>query len=633
MNDDVHLSLSTTGSPLPGEDFEDIDLNSKHVSHSIPEGFKVAYRDAANVKSAPTRSASWYDGFLGCLKPVMSLMSKSGKPGSSSDSEADSWEIPFEGISDLQWLGSGAQGAVFVGKFNNELLAVKKVKDSADTNIHHLRKLNHPNIIQFRGVCTQAPVFCIVMEYCPYGPLFNFLREGSDKVPPTRLVEWTKQIASGVKYLHDHKIIHRDLKSPNVLIGRNEILKISDFGTSRQWGEQSTCMSFAGTVAWMAPEVIRNEPCNEKVDIWSFGVLLWELLTCEVPYQNVDSSAIIWGVGSNSLHLPIPKTCPEGYKLLIKQCWAIKPRNRPSFKNILMHLDIASVEILSFQPADYFKTQQSWKQEVWEYNKKVKGEETSLPLVDHDLLIKRRKQELKHAQDVKELYEKKLERVNDLFMELNRWRLQLEEEERNLQRKKKQLNIQTSKVYYKKKVKSLVLSKAQERFQKKGLKYAPSSTPDGCRSTSPESSPFKIPPKASVAIRKPISGATGQTMLDSSRNQPQVRINPLYFPSESATSEDLHVLDVPITISSSTNRTSPKSRFRVSTLVIGSGLDHNLSCSIFEFLIVSNVDFFRKCTWNCRLPITIQDPKKVRMMMTLTMMMMKLSWSVTKRRS
>ena len=146
----------------------------------------------------------------------------------------------------------------------------------------------------------------------------------------------------------------------SVLIGKNEILKISDFGTSRTWGEQSTCMSFAGTVAWMAPEVIRNEPCNEKVDIWSFGVLLWELLTCEIPYQNVDSSAIIWGVGSNKLNLPIPSTCPEGYKLLIKQCWATKPRNRPSFKNILMHLDIASVEILSYQPQDYFKTQVSF---------------------------------------------------------------------------------------------------------------------------------------------------------------------------------------------------------------------------------------------------------------------------------
>ena len=126
----------------------------------------------------------------------------------------DDWEIPFEGISDLQWLGSGAQGAVFVGKFNHEFVAVKKVQHSADTNILHLRKLNHPNIVQFRGVCTQAPVFCVVMEYCPYGPLFNYLREGSERVPPVKLVEWTKQIASGVKYLHDHKIIHRDLKSP-----------------------------------------------------------------------------------------------------------------------------------------------------------------------------------------------------------------------------------------------------------------------------------------------------------------------------------------------------------------------------------------------------------------------------------
>ena len=103
----------------------------------------------------------------------------------------------------------------------------------------------------------QDPCYCIVMEYCAHGPLFNFLRDGQDKVPPKRLVEWTKQIASGMKYLHDHKIIHRDLKSPNILIGRNEMIKISDFGTSRSWnGEQSaTCMSFAGTVAWMAPEV------------------------------------------------------------------------------------------------------------------------------------------------------------------------------------------------------------------------------------------------------------------------------------------------------------------------------------------------------------------------------------------
>ena len=92
-----------------------------------------------------------------------------------------------------------------------------------------------------------------------------------------------------------------------------------------------------------------------------------------------------------------------------------------------------------------FYFQQTWKQEVWDYNERVKGEDASLPLADHDILIKRRKQELKHAQDVKELYERKLERVNDLFVELNAWKLQLEESERTLNKRERQLNIQGSK--------------------------------------------------------------------------------------------------------------------------------------------------------------------------------------------
>lgn len=89
----------------------------------------------------------------------------------------------------------------------------------------------------------------------------------------------------------------------------------------------------------------------------SYGVVLWELLTCETPYNDVDSSAIIWGVGSNSLHLPIPSSCPEGFRLLVKQCWSAKPRNRPSFKHILIHLEIAAVEVLVSSPEDYFRTQ------------------------------------------------------------------------------------------------------------------------------------------------------------------------------------------------------------------------------------------------------------------------------------
>ncbi|NXT25223.1 M3K12 kinase, partial [Syrrhaptes paradoxus] len=174
-----------------------------------------------------------------------------------------------------------------------------------------------------RGVCTQAPCYCIIMEFCAQGQLYEVLRAGR-RVTPSLLVDWSMGIAGGMNYLHLHKIIHRDLKSPNMLITYDDVVKISDFGTSKELIDKSTKMSFAGTVAWMAPEVIRNEPVSEKVDIWSFGVVLWELLT---------------GGG---------RPCPPRNS---------KPRNRPSFRQILLHLDIASADVLSTPQETYFKSQ------------------------------------------------------------------------------------------------------------------------------------------------------------------------------------------------------------------------------------------------------------------------------------
>ncbi|XP_023235625.1 mitogen-activated protein kinase kinase kinase 13-A-like isoform X1 [Centruroides sculpturatus] len=430
------------------------------LTSSLPEqskGFEVGYRDGGQQ-----HSSGWFDGLLGCLRPVWSIL---GKGSSNEIKGQDDWEIPFESIRDLQWLGSGAQGAVFLGTLNNELVAVKKVRDKSETDIKHLRKLRHPHIVASKGVCTQAPCYCIVMEYCPYGPLYEVLRQGRE-VPPAVVVEWSKQIASGMNYLHSHKIIHRDLKSPNVLISSNEILKISDFGTSRQWNEISTKMSFAGTVAWMAPEIIRNEPCSEKVDIWSFGVVVWELLTCEVPYKDVDSSAVIWGVGSNSLHLPLPSTCPNGFKLLMKQCWSAKPRNRPSFRHILMHLDISAVEILSTPKEAYFKTQAAWKAEVKLCMEKIKYNGRHVSHAEEDL-VNRRREELRHAQDVREHYERKLEKANNLYMELTACMLQIEEREKDLIKREQSMQMNTSgnKPYRKRIVRPLL--KAHERFHKK----------------------------------------------------------------------------------------------------------------------------------------------------------------------
>ncbi|KAG8201444.1 hypothetical protein JTE90_024314 [Oedothorax gibbosus] len=372
------------------------------------------------------RPGNWFDGLLRCLKPVWTVLGKT----TAHELKEDNWEISFDDIKDLQFLGSGAQGAVFCGCLKGELVAVKKVREKVETDIKHLKKLSHCNVVSFKGVCIQPPCYCIIMEYCPFGTLHNLLRQGTE-IPPRRVVEWSKQVASGMNYLHTHKIIHRDLKSENILIGYQDILKISDFGTSRQWNDKSVKMSFAGTVAWMAPEVIRSESCSEKVDIWSFGVVLWELLTCETPYKGVDSSAVIWGVGSNSLHLPVPSTCPDGFKLLLKQCWSGKPKNRPSFKHIMMHLDIAANEILRTPEDKYFQTQATWKEEIGTYVQKIKND-ASYGLHAEGDLIKKRKEELKHAQDIRKHYEKKLERANNLYMEITTFLRQVEQREQEL---------------------------------------------------------------------------------------------------------------------------------------------------------------------------------------------------------
>jgi mitogen-activated protein kinase kinase kinase 13 len=219
------------------------------------------------------------DTFWGCLKPFFSVVNKLGEnikytkdPNTLSKSN-DDWLIPIDSImNDLVLIGTGIEGSVYRGKLHGQNVACKRVKSEEETNIKHLRKLNHINVIKFRGVSISSPLFYIVMEYCAYGSLYDVLkqrRERSSCTKPTEVLDWSQQISNGVNYLHLNKIVHRDLKSPNILIAENLILKISDFGTSKQLGnKKGQIMSFNGTSAWMAPEVIRQEPCSEKIDVW-----------------------------------------------------------------------------------------------------------------------------------------------------------------------------------------------------------------------------------------------------------------------------------------------------------------------------------------------------------------------------
>ncbi|XP_042759616.1 mitogen-activated protein kinase kinase kinase 13 isoform X1 [Panthera onca] len=522
MNSPITTTVLTSVSEDSRDQFENSVLQLREQDESemaVSQGNsnttdRESTSGTEDIKIQFSRSGSGSGGFLeglfGCLRPVWNIIGKAYSTDYKLQQQ-DTWEVPFEEISELQWLGSGAQGAVFLGKFRAEEVAIKKVREQNETDIKHLRKLKHPNIIAFKGVCTQAPCYCIIMEYCAHGQLYEVLRAGR-KITPRLLVDWSTGIASGMNYLHLHKIIHRDLKSPNVLVTHTDAVKISDFGTSKELSDKSTKMSFAGTVAWMAPEVIRNEPVSEKVDIWSFGVVLWELLTGEIPYKDVDSSAIIWGVGSNSLHLPVPSTCPDGFKILMKQTWQSKPRNRPSFRQTLMHLDIASADVLATPQETYFKSQAEWREEVKKHFEKIKSEGTCIHRLDEEL-IRRRREELRHALDIREHYERKLERANNLYMELSAIMLQLEMREKELIKREQAVEKKYPGTYKRHPVRPIIHPNAMEKLMKR--KGAPHKSgmqtkrPDLLRSegipsmeVAPAASPLSGSPKMSTSSSK-----------------------------------------------------------------------------------------------------------------------------------
>jgi len=185
--------------------------------------------------------------------------------------------MPFEELELLEDIGRGGFSTVTRAMWRGEVVAVKrlnqvegpqelvasKLLQEAEVNA----VLSHRNIVQFRGACTVAPNFCLIMEYVDKGPLH---RQLTTTLEPATLVDWATQIAMGMNYLHEEAptpIIHRDLKSSNVLLSSSGTLKITDFGLARAHAH-TTRMSAAGTFAWMAPEVIRSSMYSKGADVW-----------------------------------------------------------------------------------------------------------------------------------------------------------------------------------------------------------------------------------------------------------------------------------------------------------------------------------------------------------------------------
>ncbi|KAK1905030.1 Mitogen-activated protein kinase kinase kinase 21 [Dissostichus eleginoides] len=364
--------------------------------------------------------------------------------------------IPFSELVLEEIIGVGGFGKVYRGTWKDQEVAVKAARQDPDEDIAAtaggvkqegklFSMLQHPNIIKLEGVCLEEPNLCLVMEYARGGTLNRALT--GRRIPPHILVNWAVQIARGMLYLHEEAvvpIIHRDLKSCNILlfetienddIGR-KTLKITDFGLAREW-HRTTKMSAAGTYSWMAPEVIKSSLFSKGSDVWSYGVLLWELLTGEVPYRGIDGLAVAYGVAVNKLTLPIPSTCPEPFAKLMEECWDQDPHVRPSFSCILEQLSAIEEAVMATMPQDSFHSMQDdWRVEIQEMFDELRTKEKELRSREEELtraalqqksqeeLLKRREQQLAERE------------INVLERELNILIFQLNKDKPNVKKRK-----------------------------------------------------------------------------------------------------------------------------------------------------------------------------------------------------
>lgn len=262
-------------------------------------------------------------------------------------------EIRRDELSFREKLGAGGFGKVYRAIWQGKEVAVKTVKDSTISReafaefrkeIAILSRLRHPNIVLFLGGLADhaAGELHIVTEYLAGGSLFDAIHKHRKPFTDREVVKIALNIALGVCYLHNFnpKIMHRDLKSPNILLDEHGNAKIADFGLSKTRGAASMTGEI-GTPQWTAPEILRNvSNYTEKVDVYSLGILFWELVTRQVPYKGLSGMVVAANVHSNpNFRPPIPPSVRADWAQLITWCWKDDPSQRPTIQQIVDFLN------------------------------------------------------------------------------------------------------------------------------------------------------------------------------------------------------------------------------------------------------------------------------------------------------
>ncbi|XP_019053787.1 PREDICTED: serine/threonine-protein kinase STY46-like [Nelumbo nucifera] len=263
------------------------------------------------------------------------------------------WEIDKRFLKLGEKIASGSCGDLYRGVYSGEDVAVKVLRSGHlnetleiefDQEVRILREVQHRNVVRFIGACTKRPELCIVTEFMPGGSLYDFLHKHHNVLELSQLLKFAVDVCKGMEYLHHKNIIHRDLKTANLLMDTNKVVKVADFGVARFQNQEGVMTAETGTYRWMAPEVINHQPYDQKADVFSFAIVLWELTTGKVPYDTMTPLQAALGV-RQGLRPALPEKTHPKLLDLMQRCWEAVPSKRPSFSEIAVELEEFAQEI------------------------------------------------------------------------------------------------------------------------------------------------------------------------------------------------------------------------------------------------------------------------------------------------